>query len=214
MLSDLFHDGISASGHDTGSINSSGVQMIGDTSPARRQASIFPRMAALARCRRFQVTRKSTPLTAAIATCAASTRALDGKAPLRRSERMSAPARGPAAKIGTPQKRVDASGGRERVAAPRFCHHSCRDEQIKPGSRRPPLACHLLVSRLDQILRGLRDQIADDCRFEVDARLPPLMPILPAPGVVRRFVGPTSAISGRLRRSAALRGWTKSACGG
>ena len=110
--------------HDTGSINSSGVQIIGDTSPARRHvSSIFPRMAALARCRRFQVTRKSTPLTAGIATCAASTRAVDGKAPLRRSERTSAPARGPAAKIGmlssALMRRAAAAGSPRRASASR-----------------------------------------------------------------------------------------------
>ena len=118
VLSDLFYDGISASGHDTGSINSSGVQMIGDTSPARRHASsIFPRIAALARCRRFQVRRKSTPFTAAIATRAASTRAVDGKAPLRRGERTSVPARGPATKIAMPGSalmRRAAAGGQRK----------------------------------------------------------------------------------------------------
>ena len=104
MFSDFFHDRIPASGHDDGSISSSGVQMIGGTSPARRHASsILPRIAALARCRRFQVSRKSTPLMAAIARCAASIRACGGSAPLRTRDRTNAPALGPAVNIGMPR---------------------------------------------------------------------------------------------------------------
>ena len=101
VFSNLIHDGISANLHDDGSISSSGVQMIGGTSLARRHvSSILPRTAALARCRRFHVRRKSTPLRAAIATWAASTRAVVGNAPPRRRDRTSAPVPRPGDRMG------------------------------------------------------------------------------------------------------------------
>ena len=89
VSSNFLDDGISAR-HDRGSMSSSGVQMIGGTVPASRHtSSILPRITAFARWRRFQVNKKSIPLTAATAACAASIRALAGNAPLRMSRRAS-----------------------------------------------------------------------------------------------------------------------------
>ena len=120
-------------------INSCGVQMTGGLKPSRSQMSRnFSTIAALAMCRQFQVSRKSIPYTAAVATWAASVSALAG------INRLASNARdGKGLKIGmkeqvlttreahAPRLAHDGLGGRGKPPLPGPLLHKCAEEREK-----------------------------------------------------------------------------------
>ena len=148
------------------------MQMIGGAVPAARHvSSILPRRTAFARWRRFQVTRKSMPLTAATATCTASIRAFGGNAPRCISRRTSAATSRPNSRFGMPRNALEATRRRCRTPSAGFRNHRARGEQLEPVATGPPVPRDLLVRRLDDVVARLGDEVADYRRFNVNLGL-------------------------------------------